>query len=45
MGAGNTGHVGINWSVVKNIVIAWVLTLPICAIIAGICLQLAKLFM
>ena len=45
MGAGNTGHSGINWGIVKNIVIAWVLTFPVCAVIAGICLQLAKLFM
>lgn len=45
MGAGNTGHVGINWNIVKNIVIAWVLTFPICALLAGLCLQLAKLFL
>lgn len=45
MGAGNTEYVGINWSIVKNMVIAWILTFPVCAIIAGVCLQLAKLFM
>jgi len=45
MGAGNMGHVGINWGIVKNIVIAWVLTFPVCAILAGLCLQLAKLFL
>lgn len=45
MGAGNASHFGINWSIVKNIVIAWILTFPICALIAGACLPLAKLFM
>jgi PiT family inorganic phosphate transporter len=44
MGAGNMGQFGINWGIVKNIVIAWVLTFPVCAILAGICLQLSKTF-
>lgn len=43
MGAGNTGHFGVNWGVVKNMVIAWVLTFPVCVLLSGICLQLAKL--
>lgn len=34
------GHLGINWSVVKKMVISWVLTFPICAILAAIILKL-----
>lgn len=30
MGAGSTGNVGINWSVVRQMVTAWTLTLPSC---------------
>ncbi|MCC2644674.1 MAG: inorganic phosphate transporter [Burkholderiales bacterium] len=45
MGAGNVSHFGVNWSIVKNILIAWVLTFPACAIVAGLCLQLAKFFL
>lgn len=41
MGAGITGK--INWGVVKNMVIAWVLTFPVCALLAGICLHLTRL--
>lgn len=36
MGAGRAGgRVGVNWSVVRSMVTAWVLTFPICAVLAG----------
>ena len=47
MGAGNasaTGRVGVNWSVVKNMVTAWVLTLPMCILISGGFLFVINLF-
>lgn len=34
------GHLGINWNVVKKMVISWVLTFPSCAILATIILKL-----
>lgn len=34
------GHLGINWSVVKKMVISWILTFPSCAILAAIILKL-----
>ncbi|MFN7093840.1 MAG: hypothetical protein ACK4M7_00605 [Burkholderiales bacterium] len=44
MGAGSSGSkLGVNWSVVKNILIAWILTFPICALIAGLFLHLIHL--
>lgn len=43
MGAGNFGGVGVNWGVVKSIVIAWMLTIPCCAIFAGILVYIIKL--
>ena len=37
MGAGSTGKVGVNWSVVRSMVVAWALTLPCCMLMgAGI---------
>jgi len=45
MGAGSTNKFGINWSVVKNMVIAWVLTLPLCILLSGFWLHFAKLIM
>lgn len=45
MGAGNAiGSVGVNWGVVKNMVISWVLTFPLCILIAGGYLHIVKLF-
>ena len=44
MGAGSsTGKFGVNWGVVKSMVIAWFLTFPICMLLAGLCLQFASL--
>lgn len=45
MGAGSTSHFGLNWSIVKNMVISWLLTFPVCVILAGLFLQLTKLFL
>jgi PiT family inorganic phosphate transporter len=46
MGAGSSSNrFGINWSVVKSMVIAWVLTLPTCALIAGLYLHLIHFVM
>lgn len=44
MGAGSTGRLGVNWAIVKNIIIAWVLTFPTCALLAGLYLQIEQLF-
>ncbi len=33
MGAGSTGSVGVNWSVVRQMVTAWTLTLPSCMLL------------
>lgn len=35
-GAVTGNRFGVNWGIVKNMVIAWLLTLPCCAILAGI---------
>lgn len=43
MGAGSSEKRGINWRVVQNIVIAWILTFPVCALFAGLILHLIKL--
>ncbi|MBP9743018.1 MAG: inorganic phosphate transporter [Burkholderiales bacterium] len=44
MGAGNAGgSVGVNWGVVKNMVVAWVLTFPTCMLLAGGYLYIVKL--
>jgi inorganic phosphate transporter, PiT family len=34
------GHLGVNWRVVKKMVISWVLTFPSCAILSAIILKL-----
>lgn len=44
MGAGTTSKFGINWSVVRNMVISWVLTLPVCALLAGLVLHVLRIF-
>jgi PiT family inorganic phosphate transporter len=46
MGAGNAGdgRVGVNWSVVKNMVIAWVMTFPVCVLLSGVFLFIIKIF-
>ena len=42
--AGSSGKVGVNWGVVKSIVTAWVLTLPMCILISGGFLYIIKFF-
>ncbi|MCC2626175.1 MAG: inorganic phosphate transporter [Burkholderiales bacterium] len=42
MGAGSLR--GNNWSVVKNMVVAWVLTIPVCIFLSGIFLKICMLF-
>ncbi len=45
MGAGTSGtKFGINISVVKNMCIAWILTLPACILLAGLFISIIKLF-
>lgn len=44
MGAGSANGRGVNWGVVKSMVIAWVLTFPICVGLSGIFLYIIKLF-
>lgn len=44
MGAGSYGPTLINWTIVKNMVIAWVLTFPASALLAGFFLFIIKLF-
>ena len=45
MGAGSSsGKVGVNWGVVRSMVTAWVLTFPICVLLAGAFLKLVHLF-
>lgn len=36
MGAGSTGSVGVNWSVVRQMVVAWTLTLPSCILMGAL---------
>jgi PiT family inorganic phosphate transporter len=43
MGAGTTSKIGLNIIVVKNMLIAWGLTLPVCGLISAIYLYLIKL--
>jgi len=44
MGVGASKRINsVKWSVVKNIVWAWVLTIPVCAMIAGVVISLLKL--
>ena len=42
MGAGSSDRVGLNWRVVRNIVIAWVLTFPTAVLLSGGFLRLTK---
>lgn len=42
MGAGSSDKVGLNWNVVRNMFIAWVLTFPTCALLSGFFLRLTK---
>lgn len=45
MGVGSAQRVkGVNWGVAKKIVITWVITLPVSALIAGIVYQVLNLF-
>ena len=44
MGAGTTSKFGLNWSVVRSMVIAWVLTFPTCALVAGLFLHIIHIF-
>lgn len=44
MGAGSANGRGVNWGVVKSMVIAWVLTFPICVGLSGVFLYIIKLF-
>lgn len=44
MGVGSVrGRSGVRWGVARQIVMAWVLTIPACAIVAGICYTLLSL--
>lgn len=43
MGAGSYGTDLINWTIVKNMVFAWVLTFPFSAFLAGLFLHIIKL--
>lgn len=40
MGAGSTGKVGVNWSIVRQMVVAWTLTLPSCMVFSAIIFKL-----
>lgn len=46
MGAGSAGggRVGVNWSVVKNMVTAWVMTFPVCVLLSGLFLHIINIF-
>jgi PiT family inorganic phosphate transporter len=45
MGVGASKRLNsVKWTVVKNIVWAWVLTIPVCAIIAGLAISIIKIF-
>ena len=45
MGVGSTrGAHALKWGIVGNIVMAWVLTIPICMVIAAILYSIARLF-
>jgi PiT family inorganic phosphate transporter len=44
MGVGSVrGRAGVRWGIARQIVSAWVLTIPACAIVAGICYGLLSL--
>jgi PiT family inorganic phosphate transporter len=44
MGAGATGKFGINISILKNMIIAWTLTIPVSIIISGLYLHIIRAF-
>ena len=44
MGAGATGRVGVNWSVVRELAVAWALTLPCCMFFGLMVYKLLQLF-
>ncbi len=44
MGAGCAGKSAINWGVVKNMAIAWGLTIPVCIILAAFFLEILMFF-
>ena len=45
MGAGATrGYSAVKWGVVREILIAWILTIPAAAVVAGICISVAGIF-
>lgn len=44
MGAGSTGLVGVNWGVVRQMVVAWTLTLPSCILMGVVTYKLLNLF-
>jgi len=46
MGTGTARRASsVKWSVAENIVIAWILTLPVTIILGGIAVQILKIFM
>ena len=45
MGAGSSDRVGLNWRVVRNMFVAWVLTFPTCALLSGFFLHITKLML
>ncbi len=44
MGAGTTTRFGLNWSVVRNMIIAWVFTLPMSALVSGVFVHIIRIF-
>lgn len=44
MGAGSTGSVGINWSVVRQMAVAWTLTLPSCMLMGVVMFKVLQIF-
>jgi len=43
MGVGTTrGYSAVKWGVVREILIAWILTIPAAAIVAGVCFFVAR---
>lgn len=44
MGAGSTNNVGVNWSVVRQMAVAWTLTLPSCMLMGALTCKVLSLF-
>ncbi len=44
MGAASTSGRGVNWNVVRSMIIAWVMTFPVCMLLAGGFLKIVLLF-